>query len=239
MAKELTCSSLSNCVDSLDILQIPSTRNTQENKTQHPCIVRVPPICSISQKIRKKTPKTNANAIEAIDTILNQPSQPSNSDPFTFNGSDITISYLAGSIEKKITCPMRTNCVECQIIIQNIFKENLKFSDLHVHTKNSSIPCQSTVDICTVANEYLRAHAFKIDFKYNRLLNDIEENIGIELYEETDFSHDFQHKSDLIRFVIEEFIRYRATYIAQKITLNEKAKLLRRKNRKLVHFFGE
>lgn len=234
MAKELTSSVLSNCVDKLNILQTPSTFKCKNNIPQ-PGIVRVPQ----TDNVIGKELATNTNAIEAINALLNQPEQSNSSDPFSFNGSDITISYLAGSIEKKIMSSTRTNCVECQIVMQNIFKENFKFNDLHVKTKNSPTPCESTVEICRIANEYLRVHACKIDFQYNRLLNDIIDNIEIELYEETDFSHDLQHKSDLIRFVIEEFIRYRATYIAQKITLHEKQKLLRRKNRKLVHFAGE
>lgn len=189
--------------------------------------------------LRRKLPKTNAQAIEAVDRLLNRPTQSNQSDLFSINGSDITISHLAGSIERKAGL-IRTNCENCELIIQNIFKENLKLDHAHVQTKNSPIPCYSTFTICSIANEYLRIHAFKIDFNYNRLLSDILQNIEMEmLYEETDFSHELQHKSDLIKFIIDEFIRCRATYIAQKITLHEKQKFLRRKIRKLIHFAGE
>lgn len=234
MAKELTCSSLSNCIDKLNILQIPSSKTTKtQNENSSECIVRV------DANREENEPKTNANAIISIDNLLNPPSVRG---PFAFDGSDITISYLAGSIEKKITCTTRINCQECQLIIQEIFQQNWKCDDSHVRTKYSQIPCKSTIAICSIANELLEIHAFKIDFNYNRLLNDILNKIEIEyteLYTETDFSHDFNHKLDMVRFIIEEFIRYRATYIAQKITLNEKQKMLRRINRKFVHFAGE
>lgn len=234
MAKELTTSALSNCVDSLNILRIPSTFVQNKDISEPTCVVEVP----IVPNTRKKPPKSNNDAIESIDRLLNQPFESNDSDFFTFDECDITIAYLAGIIEKRFYST-RTNCEECKLIMPNIFKHNSKVHT-SVQTKNSQMPCKSTVQICRIANDYLKRHAFKIEFKYNRLLNEVlNEVLQINLYEETDFKHEPQHKSDLVRFVVEEFFRYRATYIARKITLNEKQKMLRRKNRKLVHFLGE
>lgn len=233
MSIELTTPALSNCADSLNILHVPSTSTQKQISAQQSCLVRVPQVVNT----RKNPPKTNADAIESIDRLLNQPFESENSDPFNFDGCDITISFLAGTIEKRFSLT-RTNCVDCQNIMKNIFEPNSKM-DISVQTKKSQIPCRSTVEICAIANEFLKIHAFKIDFKYNRLLNEILDNLDIDLYENTDFKHNLNHKSDLVRFVVEEFIRDRAKYIARKITLNEKQKMLRRKNRKLVHFMGE
>lgn len=95
-----------------------------------------------------------------------------------------------------------------------------------------------TMEICRIANDHLRQNAFKIDFNYYFLAESIEEDLDINnLYTNVDFSHDPEHKMHLIRFIIEEFIRIRATHIAKKITLNEQKKLLHKKN--LRHFAAQ
>lgn len=72
------------------------------------------------------------------------------------------------------------------------------------------------------------------------MIQSIEENLDVaNLYKNTDFSHNLNHKIDLIRHMIGEFVRERATYIARKITLNEQKKLLRRNNLKATHFAGQ
>lgn len=235
VSTELTCSTFSNCVDQLNILHIPST-NVSRKPSLEPVIVRVP-----DNSESQKTLKSNVAAIESVAEVLNSSKPPVNDDsPNPFIGSEITISYLAGLIEKKFSNQIRTKCSNCCVLMVNIFSENSKNADFHVQTEVGQIPCQSTIDICRITNECLHHNAYKIDFSYNNLLRNIEENLEeFNLYESTDFSHDFQHKIDLVRIIVEEFLRIRATYIAKKITLNEKKKLLRRKNLKDTHYAGE
>lgn len=86
---------MSNCIDGLNILQVPST-HTQKGNASQPSIVRFPPIVSQSGQIQSNT---NADAIEAINKLLNQSSNGDpDADPFSFNGSDITIFHLAGVV---------------------------------------------------------------------------------------------------------------------------------------------
>lgn len=235
VSTELTNSVFSNCVDSLNILQVSCSSKTAKVTTK-PIIVRVEP----SNGVEIDSGKTNDKAIESVRKALAPEQLPLENSISAFDVSDITISHLAGIIETKFISNARTNCTECVKLMANIFKENTKCDSLHVQLEISQIPCQSTIEICRIANKYLVNHAFKIDFDYNVLINDIEEDIGeMAMYTATDFTHDLQHKNDLLRFIIDEMIRIRATYIAKKITLNEQKKLLRRKNLKETHFHGQ
>lgn len=144
---------------------------------------------------------------------------------YCFDGSEITLSYLANSIEIKIKSVTRTNCESCEIILATIFEENDKCYIVHAPNKNDRIPCNSSFEICKVSNEHLHCEAYQISFRYSTLIQSIEENLDVaNLYKNTDFSHNLNHKIDLIRHMIGEFVRERATYIARKITLNEQKK---------------
>lgn len=235
VASELTSSVFSNCKDHLKILHTPSTHKPKVSTL--PIIVRVDPTVYKN----KSGPKTNAASIQEINDLL-IPKQDTNDvddDSYSFDGSEITIARLAGEIENKILTVTRSKCEECTNIIPNMFNINEASDIMHIPKSNERNPCVDTLNICQQTNELLRIHAYRIDFNYNLLLQNIKENLNYDdLFVETEF-HDNDHKIDLITYIVSEFIRVRATFIARKITLNEKKKLLRRKNLKLVHFAGE
>lgn len=235
--KELTCSSLANCHDRLNILKISS--KSQVKKSTLPAVVRVDP--TFFAKRKRKNPDGNSTSSDAISNLLDASQYHQNIDEdFPFDGSDITIAHLATKIEDKIINNVRSKCEECSNIIKHIFMENeLAEQDQSVQQAERK-PCQSTVYIGRVCNDLLRVHSFKIDFNYAELLRCIDESLEpMSLFPGTDFGHNYEHKSDLVKFVVEEFVRIRATYIAKKITLSEKKKMLRRKLLKLVHYNGE
>lgn len=242
---ELTCSTLSNCADQLNILQVASTHRMKA--TAPPVVVKVDPAFFYNRK-RKHTDidadndaDTNADDnndvyVGTISNLLNgQNVNATENGLLLFDGAEQTIVYLASLIEEKMERQVRSNCTDCVGITSQIFKNNDKY--LH---DSCDKPCESTVNIGRVCNNILRLHAYHIDFNYAVLLRCIEESLeSYDLFPQTDFSHNLDHKRDLINFIVEEFVRIRATYIARKITLNEKKKMLRRKNLKLIHFAGE
>lgn len=236
VASELSSSIFSNCKDHLKILHTPSTHKPKTNTV--PIIVRVDP--SIYENKTRK-PKTNAASIQEINDLLIPKHDTNNldDDSFSFDGSEITIARLAGEIEDKILTVTRSKCEDCSNIMSTIFNANEASDIIHIPRKNERNPCADTINICQQTNELLRAHAYRIDFNYNSLLQCIDETLNYDnLFAEAEF-HDDNHKVDLIKYIISEFIRIRATSIARNITLNEKKKLLRRKQLKLVHFAGE
>lgn len=230
---ELTCSSLSNCVDQLNILHVSSGNNVK--KVKQPAVIRNN--STISSNRKRKQHDTNITSIETISSLLNQYNNSGENGQIQFDGADITIAHLANLIENRTKHTVRSNCDACKEIIPNIFMENDKSATCSL---KCSVPCQSTVDLGRICNDALRLHSYKINFNYLELLRCIEDQIeSLDLYTKTDFFHNPEYKDDLIKFIIEEFIRIRATYTARKITLNEKKKMIRRKTRKLVHFSGE
>lgn len=230
VSRELTSSTLSNCIDRLNILHMSS--ESQPKKYVKPAVVRVDPTFFIN---RKRKPDGNLTSIDTISKLLDATQyHPVDDQEFPFDGSKITIAYLAKIIEDKILNDIRSKCQECSKIVRHIFME--QDSVQHVQRRAR----QSTVDIGQVCNDLLRIHSFKIDFSYAELLRFINEShYSMDLFPEADFDHNHEHKSDLIQLIVEEFVRLRATYIAKKISLNEKKKMLRRKNLKSVHQAGE
>lgn len=217
VSTELKCSSFANCVDTLSILHVPST-----NKAK--CFAK-PVIVRVDEKEQKKKVFSNSNtsSIENISNLLQRKADINENEQYRFDGSELTLCYLANLIEIKIKNVTRTGCESCSKILSDIFEQNEKSDIVNAPNKNDRSPCSSSVKICKISNEILHREAFHISFKYYDLMQSIENQLDVnELYKNTDFSHNDGHKIDLIRYMIGEFVRERATHIARKITLNEK-----------------
>lgn len=144
-----------------------------------------------------------------------------------------SIAYLAGEIEQKIANPSLFTCMRCVKIIP----ENDKIAD---SIPSQYKPCQTTFDICNVAHKYVQYLRSDSNYTYSQLLSDI----GIEYdsdtaFPKTNFEGHESHKKDFVDFIISEYIRTQATYIAKKVTLKEQNILIRKKFTKLVQHFGQ
>lgn len=154
---------------------------------------------------------------------------------------DISISFVAGLIERKIESS-RLGCQNCGPILDTIFHVNDKIDSDLVNSPASKRPCKSTFKICECAHEMFTRHCIRDGFvvKYESILKDIYNKLAGEvLYENSDFSHDLDHKRHLINFVTEEYIRMNATYVAKCLTLDEQAKMYRNHLKKIIHFYGQ
>lgn len=209
---EINCSSLSNCVDSLNILTVSSGSSVQD-KTKDVFGV-----------------KEYLEYIERSDIVH----RVSTCD-FMFDAlEECSIAYIAGKIERKIETA-RFTCEKCE----NIFASNehilTSFDPAKVNTT-----CKNTFEICAIADKHLEATVCKLDFSYDSLLDNILHDISYEnMYPATNFDGHVEHKFFFILNIVEEYIRTRATYIAKEATLNEQTKMLRNKLKKLVHAYGQ
>lgn len=118
---------------------------------------------------------TNITSIEEISKLLsaNQYQNAEESDSFPFDGAEITMTFLANHIEKKIKQEVKSNCIKCVTMMSTIFLENQRWNSSD--NSSNTIPCQSTVEIGLVCNHLLRVHSFKIEFNYAALILLIEE----------------------------------------------------------------
>lgn len=226
---EIKASELANCCDSLNILTVSSSKKT-----------------AIAVKESRNTwPLLKSD----LDTIIEEEEHDiefqAASDRSIQNQrvlgkfENVSISFVAGIIEKKIGSS-RHGCPECDPILDAIFDVNIKVNCQCVENAATQIPC--LFDICERAHHVFTRHCIQHSFSinYDNILKDTYKDLAtIILYEESDFSHNLEHKRFIINFVTEEYIRMHATYVAKCLTSDEQAKMYRNYLKKKVHFYGQ
>lgn len=189
-------------------------------------------ILSVSSGPNQKLPKNPQHSqVETIDenqnVILN----------ISLNFRDIySIKIRAGTIEKKI----RYGTHRCSICA-NIFSINSdKIEGIFLETGPAQRPTKSTVKICEIIYKLFKIHSDVYDFDYTKFYSQIISSIPFDsLYEDVDFSHDNQHKSEYILLIIDEYIRIHATYSARMATLQLHTKIMGKSAQKLKHLLGQ
>lgn len=210
---EITSSELSNCVDSLNILYVSSGR-PKLNSTQ-------------------STPNDKKSEYEIfLDNIehMEEKEEIENCDYLLDDLEKTSVAYTAGWIEKKIDSSDRYICVQCV----NLFYENDKVLD-YINSAKTQAPYQTTFKICKIAQKFIKSFVKDPTYKYLKLLNNIMREIDYEnAYPKTNFEGHESHKYDLIKAIVEEYIRIQVTYTAKRVTLNEQKTMMRNHLKKLI-----
>lgn len=219
---EITSSVFANCEDNLNILTVSSS-STEETRDER---------IDTAQDERQVD-----DQFEEIEVV--QSSYPLEAELQT--KEDVTIGFIAGQIEKKVeSC--RFGCIECGDLCRRIFIDNDKISGPFPENRKTQRPCESTYIICKYTHETLKEKIARnpSNFDYKQTYELIlERMIGEAFFVESNFSHDEEHQTYLIRYIIDEYIRSYATYVAQCLTLEQQRILIRNKNRKVTHFRGQ
>lgn len=144
-----------------------------------------------------------------------------------------SIASIAEKIEKRLESLDRIYCPMCKGIFDR--EEKVPFALVATNA-----PCVSTFTICLQTDRFLKLNLLKgaINFETIRfaILNDIEID---DLYNETDFTHQPDHKLFFIKEVVEIYIQIKGCYLAKSATLNSHKKLVRTKYHKAIHFQGQ
>lgn len=149
----------------------------------------------------------------------------------TFN--EYSITQIASVIEHRIKSKLK--CTLCK----KIFDENTHKVDIFEGTEFKARPCYSTFVICKQSACLLNEEILKGDIDLKIIQNEIFVVLKFSsLYDLTDFTEHLDHKEYIVRYIIDEFIRIKATNIAKKATFKEHEKSLRVKVHKLVHYLG-
>lgn len=233
--QELTSSTLSNCLDKLDILVV-SSNEIRSSSSSHDFIM-----------IANATNSESEEETLAADLIFDiTPSVDENLNQFEETEHNIDaaellgIVNLAGQIEARIERNERFNCNDCCEVFENNVKVD---TSLFVRNKKNILPCESTFEICkigskTMDNYFKTVHESR--FNYEKLVSQIKNKIRYdELYTRTNFDHNQDHKSLLIDFVIEELIRIQAVHRARIITLNQQKTFIRSAKTHDINFAGQ
>lgn len=230
---EVTSSVFANCEDNLNILNISSAASSKRATING---------ADGTDNLSNEMDDTTQSVDECDDEIYNRYEEI---ERIRMNGAelqnkeDVTIAYIAGTIEKKVeSC--RFACQVCEHICRKIFSENEKVDGLFLQNLKTQKPNKSTVIICKYCHEILKHKMCPSKFNYKECYKLICDKLCDEIiFSNTDFSHDLNHKHYLLDYIIDEYIRSYATYVAHCLTLEQQRILIRNQNRKLTHFRGQ
>lgn len=225
----LTCSTFANCKDELNILYVSSSSNRdaiRATQKQLPFEQNVETEEDRAEQVEEELEKQDFIDIYFIDHIDSLDTLKSNF------AQDTTIAYIAGTIEDKIKeTELFENC-NCE----KIFEENDKMQPDTIPGKNS-VPCVSTFYLCKTAHHLLHDATKEIEFDYYDAVHSIKRKIDYEkVYNKSTISSD--QKNIFVDFIIENYIRIQATYIAKKINIKQQSQSISSRCRKINHFNG-
>lgn len=188
--------------------------------------------------LRQSSPK-NIN-IQSFNNRINQEGDD-NPELISLNENDflidcceeMSLASIAGSIEQKIQMKGRFEC-NCKFVIAR----NEKVTNLTI-SNNGYAPCISTLHVCKVANILFNSSRNQINFDYKKLIENVMDTIEFQNIFSTYFDCDMSHKMGFIKYIIEEFIRLQATYVARNLTLIEQKFLCSKLLKKKSHFLGQ
>lgn len=211
---EITATESANWADNLKLLTVSSR--------------------SLRQTDQNNLPKFNVALDSAEDDFEFLQSITLNENDFLIDYcEEAMIASIAGSIEEKIINVGRFDC-ECKFVLQR----NLKVNDLAI-SENVHTPCISTLYVCKVTNILFNLSRSKLNFDYNFLLEKIMSSINFDCVYEQFFTCDLTHKLGFVQYIVGEFIRLHATYIAKNLTLGEQKFMCRKILRRKIHFLGQ
>lgn len=154
-----------------------------------------------------------------------------------------SLAYLAGVIEAKVIRKLSRAKNACQQCI-NVFLENELTDDnfmAFLSQKQSKIvsPCKSTIQIFSTVENFLEKHQSK-NVSYYSVLTYIVNNIDMpQLYVSSNFDEDHDHKTDLVKQVIQAYLDHKSITFSKTLTTLSQKKLIRHDRLKQVHQLGQ
>lgn len=211
---DIKSSEKANCEDtlSLDILSVSTRPNLNVNHNEH-------------HSIPTETEPVEADKTERTET-----------DEFVLNDLEAkSVAHLAGIIEGKVAEKGRFSCAKCR----NIFSENDKISQ-SLRSGLKTIPCQTTFEICCSARKHIDKLTTDSFYTYKDLLDDSLKQLDYNTaFSKTNFDGHNNHKQHFVLFIVEEYVRAQANYIAKKVTLQEQQILLGNRAKKIRQLKGQ
>lgn len=145
--------------------------------------------------------------------------------------NDITTAYIASTIEIRIETSEKYSCHLCKCV----FGENERVHQAFNSSSHTKSACQSTFDICSIADHFLKLEILKGQYSLQLIIHSIISSLDMtKLYSETNFLEHEHPKIDLIREVLTQYIRYKANLLAKTVSINEFNDNLRRRLHRLI-----
>lgn len=225
---EITSSIFANCEDNLNILTVSSVKQIESNN-------------DVESNIEHDFEENYVENDDIFEEVyqLQESSGDHEVGSEIKDKEDVTIAFVAGIIEKKVSSS-KFSCKDCLTLFSCLFEENDKISGRFIESIRTQKPCKSTFMICKLTHHIFDDNLNASKFDYKTIYDRIDKRISRDVwFPKTDFSHDEDHKSHLIAFIVDEYVRAYATYVAQCLTLEQHQMLIRNANRKQTHFKGQ
>lgn len=212
------CSERTNCTDLIVAPQHSSYSNITKVSSRQKMIIH--------ETEENFTPED----LENVVTELSE-NQQVNETSARSDLSDVNIAYIASKIEMKIENSTLSPCVLCK----SVFGENELVAQAYLSTNHTRRACQSTMDICKVADHFIRLQILKGQFSSSLIQETIISSLNTEeLYRNTNFFEHQHSKTDLMKTVLMEYIRYKGNHIARTATAEEIQEQVRRKLSRVI-----
>lgn len=150
--------------------------------------------------------------------------------------NNTAITFVAHEIERRL---LKAGVDGCQLC-KKILAENDKIDEQFC--VGDDTPCRSTFEICRATDVSIKKSIHDAGPNFNRqvIASVIPMIRTDELYSQWfGPEHDSQHKQFLIRFIINEYIHIKCTYLSRQKTMNMHKKYFRHKYRKDIHRAGQ
>lgn len=171
--------------------------------------------------------------------------------PYSRCFDDHIAAYSAAVLEKCIIEGLWYSPLKCEKCL-HVFSEDEVVEDEFINKKMETLkikaPSRSTMEICKQAEISMRKYNYE-QGKKDQIENDILVNLEIaQLYWMSDFEshHDLSpdsfkvdHKTRLIKLIIEMFIKRQQDCVCKRNTLSQHDEFIRHKLKKIVHFKGQ
>lgn len=147
-----------------------------------------------------------------------------------------SLAYIARIIEEKIE---NTDfyCDDCKFVLS----ENEKIDGFSVGSIRTN-PCHSTFRICKIVDRFLSLYqpGSKSNYNFNVIYYQIFQEIDYsKMYSNTSFEHDITHKHYFIKCVVDSYIQFKTSHIANRTTLEDYPQIIRSLLTRMIHFRGQ
>lgn len=139
----------------------------------------------------------------------------------TVGTTQFSTAYITSCIEKKISEHPSFHCNSCKSVFSENDKIDMDVFDLNIVNWK---PCISSVEICKTAENFFRLYdiqKLKNQFDFKVLYCLIFRSLNFEtLYKNSKFDCDVNHKYQLIKCIVGQYITKRATHVSRELTFD-------------------
>lgn len=151
----------------------------------------------------------------------------------TDSRDDPGVAFIANIIERRLTTRSDVHCNDCLHALKSDERLGVE-SCISTHNGRPSSSCYK---LCKLTDSVLKIFINTGPQFKQKVYLDVMRNVNwhwiFPQYSEND--HDAEHKSFIVKFIIDEYINRKCAYVAKQKMLDLRKKYLRNKLRKLCH----